>query len=186
MFGGSAGAFIASGLVLLMVLTGIAAVAGPVLGGNSLALLGAGAAVFLAGLGSIVGVGIAGEKAAGITAEDPEKFGRLLLLQALPGTQGIYGFLVGFLAMFRMGGFSGGITLTLAQGWQFFMACMPVAVTCLVSGLYQAKCSIAGMDIVVKHPEESGKALILPAMVETYAVLGLLASVLLIMFAVKI
>lgn len=169
-----------------MVLSGVAAFVSTTLGGNGLALLGAGVAVFVSGLGSIVGVGIAGEKAAGITAEDPEKFGRLLLLQALPGTQGIYGFLVGFLAMFKMNAFSGGMILTVQQGWQFFFASLPVAVACLVSGLYQARCSVAGMDIVAKHPEESGKALILPAMVETYAVLGLLASVLLIMFAVKV
>lgn len=187
MFGGSAGNWIFVG-VLLLIFVGVAGIVGaPILGGNGIALIGAGVAVFVSGLGSIVGVGIAGEKAAGITAEDPEKFGRLLLLQALPGTQGIYGFLVGFLTLFKMGGFSGGVaTLSVSQGWQFFFACMPVAVTCLVSGLYQARVSIAGMDIVAKHPEESGKALIMPAMVETYAVLGLLASVLLIMFAVKV
>ena len=186
MFGGSAGNAIAIGVVLLVLIAVVGVIAEPVIGGNGLALLGAGTAVFVSGIGSIVGVGIAGEKAAGITAEDPEKFGRLLLLQALPGTQGIYGFLVGFLALFRMGGFSGILTLTVEQGWQFLFACLPVAVTCLVSGLYQARCSIAGMDIVAKHPEESGKALIIPAMVETYAVLGLLASVLLLMFAVRV
>lgn len=186
MFGGSAGNWIAVGVLLVAAVFAIGIVAGPVMGGNGLALMGAGIAVFVSGIGSIVGVGIAGEKAAGITAEDPEKFGRLLLLQALPGTQGIYGFLVGFLAIFKMGGFSGVVELSIAQGWQFVFAALPVAVTCLISGLYQARCSIAGMDIVVKHPEESGKALIIPAMVETYAVLGLLASVLLIMNAVKV
>lgn len=186
MFGGTAGNWIVSGLIIVLAAIGVGVFFGPALGGNGLALLGAGIAVFISGIGSIVGVGIAGEKAAGITAEDPEKFGRLLLLQALPGTQGIYGFLVGFLAIFKMGGFSGVLDLSITQGWQFFFACLPVAVSCLLSGLYQARVSIAGMDIVVKHPEESGKALILPAMVETYAVLGLLASVLLIMFAVKV
>ena len=186
MFGGSAGNWIALGVVLLIAVGVIGIVAGPVLGGNGLALMGAGVAVFVSGIGSIVGVGIAGEKAAGITSEDPEKFGRLLLLQALPGTQGIYGFLVGFLALYRMGGFEVMKELSISQGWQFFFASLPVAVTCLLSGLYQARVSIAGMDIVAKHPEESGKALIMPAMVETYAVLGLLASVLLIMFAVQV
>jgi V/A-type H+-transporting ATPase subunit K len=185
-FGGSAGAMVALGVVLLLVVTAVGAVFGPVLGGNAIALMGAGVAVFLAGMGSTVGVGIAGEKASGITSEDPEQFGRLLLLQALPGTQGIYGFLVGFLAMFKMGAFSGGMTLSVEQGWQFFFACLPAAVSCLVSGLYQARVSVAAMDIVAKHPEESGKALIMPAMVETYAVLGLLASVLLIMFSVRV
>lgn len=186
MFGGSSGSFIVLGIGILFVFTLAGIVVGPMLGGNAIALMGAGVAVFLSGIGSSVGVGMAGEKAAGVTTEDPEKFGRLLLLQALPGTQGIYGFLVGFLAMFKMGAFSGVKTLTLEQGWQFFFACLPVAISCLISGLYQARVSVAGMDIVAKHPEESGKALILPAMVETYAVLGLLASVLLIMFAVKV
>lgn len=186
MFGGTAGNWIVSGLIIILAAIGVGVFFGPALGGNGLALMGAGIAVFVSGIGSIIGVGIAGEKAAGITAEDPEKFGRLLLLQALPGTQGIYGFLVGFLAIFKMGGFSGVLDLSIAQGWQFFFACLPAAVSCLLSGLYQARVSVAGMDIVAKHPEESGKALILPAMVETYAVLGLLASVLLIMFAVKV
>ncbi len=186
MFGGSAGAWIAMGIVLLVIVGSVGAFFGPMLGGNAIALMGAGVAVFLAGMGSTVGVGIAGEKASGITSEDPEKFGRLLLLQALPGTQGIYGFLVGFLAIFRMGAFSGGMSLSLEQGWQFFFACLPAAISCLTTGLYQARVSVAAMDIVAKHPEESGKALILPAMVETYAVLGLLASVLLIMFSVRV
>lgn len=187
MFGGLTSSIVAlgSGFVGLMIVLVILVFRG-ILSGNAIALAGAGLAVFLSGIGSTLGVGVAGEKAAGITAEDPEKFGRLLLLQALPGTQGIYGFLVGFLAMFRMGAFSGGMDLTVDQGWQFFFACLPVAVAGLVSGLYQARVSVAGMDIVAKHPEESGKALILPAMVETYAVLGLLASVLLLMFAVRV
>ncbi len=174
------------GLLILVFVAVVGAYMKPEIGGNAIALFGAGLAVFLSGIGSTVGVGVAGEKAAGITTEDPEKFGRLLLLQALPATQGIYGFLVGFLTMFRMGAFSGTISLTLEQGWQFFFACLPVAVTCLTSGIYQARVSVAGMDIVAKHPEESGKAMILSAMVETYAVLGLLASVLLVLFAVKI
>ena len=186
MFGGSAGAWIAMGVLVTGLVGAVGAFFGEALGGNALALMGAGVAVFVAGLGSSVAVGIAGEKAAGITSEDPDKFGRLLLLQALPGTQGIYGFLVGFLAIFRMGAFSGGMSLTLEQGWQFFFACLPAALSCLISALYQARVSVAAMDIVAKHPEESGKALILPAMVETYAVLGLLASVLLIMFAVRV
>ncbi len=186
MFNGMVGSWTVIGSLFLVVMLAVGLFFGPALGGNVLALMGAGLAIFLGGIGSIVGVGVAGEKAAGMTAEDPDKFGRLLLLQALPGTQGIYGFLVGFLAMVKMEAFSGVIELTLAQGWQIFFACVPAAVSCLISALYQAKVSVAGMDIVAKKPEESGKSLILPAMVETYAVLGLLASVLLLMFAVRI
>lgn len=186
MSGSSAVTWSVVGVSLLVVALVIASFLGPVLGGNALALIGVALAVFLAGIGSTVGVGVAGEKAGGIVTEDPEKFGRLLLLQAIPGTQGVYGFLAGFLAIYRMGAFTGGMNLTVEQGWQFIFACLPVAVSCLISGFWQAKVSIAGMDIVAKHPEESGRALVLPAMVETYAVLGLLASVLMIMFAVRV
>ncbi len=186
MFKGIVGSWLLVGSLFLVVMLAIGLFFGPVLGGNVLALMGAGLVVFLGGVGSIVGVGVTGEKAAGMTAEDPDKFGRLLLLQALPGTQGIYGFLVGFLALVKMNAFAGVMSLNLEQGWQVFFACIPAAVSCLISALYQARVSLAGMDIVAKNPEESGKAMILSAMVETYAVLGLLASILLIMFAVKI
>ena len=116
MFGGNSTVWFVAGMAIILVALAIGVFSGPALGGNGLALMGAGIAVFVSGIGSIIGTGITGEKAAAITSEDPEKFGRLLLLQALPGTQGIYGFLVGFLAIFRMGGFSGGLTLDLASG----------------------------------------------------------------------
>lgn len=145
--------------------------------GLGVAFVGIGVAIFLAGIGSSAGVGIAGEAASGIVAEEPEKFGRLLLLQALPGTQGIYGFVAGFLALQQVNAF--GSALTLAQGREILVACAPVAIACLVSGVYQGRCSAAAMQIVAKKPEESGKALILPALVEFYAVLGLLGTILL-------
>ena len=149
--------------------------------GLTIALIGAGMAVVLAGIGSSLGVGMAGEAAAGVVAEDPDKFGKLILLQALPGTQGIYGLLAGFLVMLRLGMFSDAApVLTVAQGSQVFLACIPVALTCLISGIYQGRVSAACIGIVAKRPEESGKALVLPVMVETYAVLGLLATMLLI------
>ncbi|MFA6655550.1 MAG: V-type ATP synthase subunit K [Bacillota bacterium] len=186
MFEGMIGKWVLIGCLILVGMLIVGLFFGPFLGGNVLALMGAGLAVALGGIGSIVAVGATGEKAAGMTAENPDNFGRLLPLQALPGTQGIYGFLVGFLALVKMEAFAGVLELSLEQGWQVFFACLPCALSCLISGLYQAKVCLSGMDIVAKKPEESGKALILPAMVETYAVLGLLASVLMIMFAVKI
>jgi V/A-type H+-transporting ATPase subunit K len=156
-------------------------------GGVALAALGAATAVSLAGIGSSLGVGMAGEAAAGVTAEDPDKFGKLLLLQALPGTQGIYGFLAGFLVMFKIGFFGAAVApLTLEQGWQLFFSCLPVGIGCLVSGIYQGRASVASINLVAKRPEESGKALVFPAMVETYAVLSLLATILLVMFGIKI
>lgn len=186
MFKGMIGTWTLVGIGILVGTLIFGVFCGDALGGNVLALMGAGIAVVLGGIGSIVGVGVAGEKAAGITAEEPESFGRLLPLQALPGTQGIYGFLVAFLALIKMNAFGGVVTLSIEQGWQMFFACVPSGIAGLISGLYQAKVSLAGMDIVTKKPEESGKGMIMAAMVETYAVLGLLTSILLIMFAVKI
>jgi V/A-type H+-transporting ATPase subunit K len=149
--------------------------------GLALALAGAAIAVFLGGIGSSMGVSIAGQAGAGVTTEQPEKFGKVLILEALPGTQGIYGFLVGFLIILFTGALSGDpVALTTAQGWQLFFACLPCGFACLFSGIYQGKVSAAGMNMIAKDESQMGKAMVLSAMVETYAVLGFLVSALLI------
>ncbi|MGI6575011.1 MAG: V-type ATP synthase subunit K [bacterium] len=148
--------------------------------GIVLALSGAALAVILAGIGSAIGVGTVGQSAAGVVTEDPDKFGQTLLLQALPGTQGIYGLLTSFLIMQRTGVIGGGmLNLTIEQGWAFFMAAMPVAIVGLLSAIYQGQAAAAGVGLIAKRPEELGKAIIFAVMVETYAVLALLASILL-------
>ncbi len=147
--------------------------------GPFLALFGAALAAGFAGAGSAKGVGIAGEAAAGVVTEDPGKFGQTLLLQALPGTQGIYGLLVAFLIMNGIGLFGGGeMTLTISQGFQYFAAALPIAVGGYFSGIAQGRASAASMGILAKRPEEFAKGMLYPAMVETYAVLALLVSVL--------
>jgi V/A-type H+-transporting ATPase subunit K len=149
--------------------------------GIGLAILGAAAAVVLAGIGSIFGVGIAGQAGAGLISEEPEKFGKALVLQALPGTQGIYGFLGAVLALQKVGLLGGGVVdISTTIGWQILFACLPIALAGLFSGILQGKVSTAGINMLAKKPEASGKAIILSAMVETYAVIGLLATILLI------
>jgi len=148
--------------------------------GLALAIIGAALAVGLAGCGSSWGVGVAGQAASGVVSEDPEKFGKCLLLQALPGTQGIYGFLGAIMAIQKVGLLGGTVLpLTLDQGLQILFACIPVGLVGLISGYWQGKVSAAGMGIVAKKPQESGKPIIFAAMVETYAVLGLLTTILL-------
>lgn len=144
------------------------------------ALLGAVVAAFGGGIGSAVGVGIAGQAAAGVVAEDPAKFGKVLILQLLPGTQGIYGLLVAFITLSNIGILGGGAdgSMTLLQGFLYFAACLPMAIVGYVSALYQGRTSAASIGLVAKRPEQSGKALIFPAMVETYAILALLVSIL--------
>ena len=147
--------------------------------GTVLAILGAVLAAALAGCGSAVGVGIVGQAGAGLVSEDPSKFGKALILQILPGTQGLYGFLTAFLLLVQIGVIGGNtVQLTTAQGWMYFIACMPMAIAGFVSALYQAKVAASGIGIIAKKPEESGKAITFSAMVETYAVLALLISVL--------
>ncbi len=147
--------------------------------GILLAILGAGVAVSLAGIGSIIGVGIAGQAAAGLISEEPEKFGKALLLQVLPGTQGIYGFLAAMMVLQKVGAFGGDIVKVSPEiGWQIFLACLPIALAGLFSGAFQGRVSVSGISTLAKKEEAVGKAIILSAMVETYAVISLLATIL--------
>lgn len=148
--------------------------------GNFLAILGASVAA-LAGIGSAIGVGIAGQAAAGVVAEDPKKFGSTLILQALPGTQGIYGLLVAFIILNKIGLLSGAMAeLSAAQGGFLFAASIPIGIVGIISAIHQGKVAASGIMLVSKRPEEIAKAMVYAAMVETYAVLALLASFLMV------
>ena len=147
------------------------------------ATLGALMAVVLAGIGSAIGVAWAGQAANGVLSEDPEKFSSLLLLQALPGTQGIYGFVIAFLIMLRAGLLGGDpqLDLTVLAGVRLLIASLPIALGGFWSALYQAKVAISGINMVAKQGDAAGKAIIMTVMVETYAVLSLLISLLLVL-----
>lgn len=144
--------------------------------GTFLAIMGAALAAGLAGIGSALGVGLAGQAAAGVTAEDPDKFSKVLVLELLPGTQGIYGLLIAFLVFLKIDLFGSVLALTTDCGLSILAGCLPIAIVGLVSAISQAKVAVSGIATVAKRPEESGKAIILTVMVETYAVLALLIS----------
>lgn len=143
--------------------------------------LGAALAAALPGIGSAKGTGLVGQAAAGVVAEDPNKFGKVLILQVLPGTQGLYGFLTAILLLSNTGVLSGNADIEWYEGLAYFAACLPIMIVGLLSALAQAKTAAAGVGLVAKNPEQSGKAIIFAAMVETYAVLALLVSLLAIM-----
>ncbi|MDR3320931.1 MAG: V-type ATP synthase subunit K [Synergistaceae bacterium] len=146
--------------------------------GPALVVLGAALAVGFAGSGSAWGIGIANEAAAGVITEDPSKFGFALILLALPGTQGIYGFLIALLAITKIGLLSAtAIPITIWQGLGILGACIPIAIAGFYSAIWQGKSSAACILLISKRPDQMGKAVILPAMCETYAVLGLLMSI---------
>ena len=146
------------------------------IGGYALGIIGAGLAAFLAGIGSAKGTGIAGEAGAGLVAEDPSKFGKAMILQVIPGTQGLYGFVIWFLAF-------GKLTpdMTVAQGLQVLGACLPIAIAGLLSGIAQGKVAAASINILAKKPDDWSKGMILCITVEFYAILSLLASMLMLL-----
>lgn len=144
-------------------------------GGLVFAGMGVALAVGLAGIGSAKGVGLVGEAATGLITEEPEKFGKALVLQLLPGTQGLYGFVIGFVAFTKMT--SG---MSLEQGLYLVGACLPVAIAGLFSGIAQGRVAAAAIQILAKKPEQNTKGIILAAMVETYALLGFVISFMLV------
>ena len=145
------------------------------IGGYAIALLVAGMAAFLACIGSAKGTGIAGEAAAGLASEDPGKFGKALIIQVIPGTQGLYGFVIWLLAFGKL--VPG---MTVEQGMQVFSACLPIAIGGLISAIAQGKVAAASINILAKKPDDWSKGMIFCIIVEFYAILSLLASFLMI------
>mgnify|MGYP001003013185 CR=1 FL=1 len=145
--------------------------------GLVLALLSVAIAVVLSGIGSAVGVTVVGQAAAGVVTEDPGKFAKALVLQVLPGTQGIYGFLIGFLTIQKLNLIGGSLPdISVQTGLSLIMAALPVGVVGLFSAVLQGRVAAAGVSILAKRPDELVKAMMFAVMVEFYAILSLLAS----------
>ena len=121
---------------------------------------------------------IAKTMTAGVCSDDPSKFGKVLILQLLPGTQGIYGLLIAFITLAQIGVLGGSADLSWQKGLLYLLGCLPMAIVGYASAIKQGKASIASISMVAKRPDQSSKAIIFPAMVETYAILALLVSIL--------
>lgn len=148
--------------------------------GMTWALMGAAFAAIGGGIGSAIGITTISNTASGIVTEDSEKFGRVLPLAAMPGTQGIYGLITAILVLQFFE-----ILLQTAEpnipgelGFKIFLSCLPVAVLCLVTAIYQGMTAVGAAGMVARRSEDSGKALIFPALVETYAVFALISTIL--------
>ena len=152
------------------------------IGGLAIALLGSGLAVGLSCVGSAKGTGIAGEAGTGLLSEDPSKSGKVMVLQLLPGTQGLYGLVVWFFALIQMGMLNGTATdLTVVEGLRYFAACMPMALGGLLSAIAQGRVAAGSINILAKKPDDWAKGIILCITVEFYAILCLLASFLMLL-----
>lgn len=148
--------------------------------GIGLTVLAVALATLMAGIGSARGVGIAGEAATGVITEDPDKFGKALILQLLPGTQGLYGFVIGLLIMINSGLLGGNAEIGTVEGLAYLMASLPIAFAGWKSAIAQGRVAAAGMNILAKKPDHSTKGVVLAVMVETYALLGFVISLLLV------
>lgn len=144
-------------------------------GGLAFAALGILVSVAFSGIGSAKGVGMVGESAASLISEQPEKFVQALVLQLLPGTQGLYGFVIGFLMMTKTTN-----DLPLGQGLYYLLAGILVGCVQFWSAIAQARVSVSGLQILAKKPEHNTKGIIYAAMVETYALLGFVIGFLLV------
>ena len=150
------------------------------------AYFGAALAAIGGGIGSAIGITSISNAAAGVVSEDPNKFGKVLPLAAMPGTQGIYGLVTMVLVFVFAGVFSGeAAQLTADQGLAVFFACLPVAFVCMFSGIYQGTAAVGASGMVARRDEDAGKALIFPALVETYAVFALVVTIIMLLYAVQ-
>ena len=148
------------------------------IGGLGFAILGAALTAGLCCIGSAKGTGMVGEAAAGLVSEDPDKSTKCLILQVLPGTQGLYGFVALFIVLGQVGLLSGSVAaITLTQGMAFFAACLPIMLGGWLSAIFQGRVAAASISIVAKHPEASTKGIIFCGIVEFYAILSLVATI---------
>ena len=151
--------------------------------GIGLAFLGAALAVGLCCVGSAKGTGMVGEAATGLLSQAPEHFSKCLILQVLPGTQGLYGMVAWFFVLLTIGVFGGGVqNLSVAQGMAIFASCLPIALGGWLSAIFQGRVAAASINIVAKRPDEATKGIILCGIVEFYAILSLLASMLMLLW----
>ena len=144
------------------------------------AILGAAIAVIVSGMGSSKGVGIASEAAGAVLSDDPGKFGKLLVLQLLPGTQGLYGLIISVMVMLNIGILGGEPVTEIGMGLSYFAACLPIAIGGYFSACSQGRVCAVGVNLTSKRPEESSKAIVSASLIELYALLAFIVSFLMV------
>ncbi len=143
------------------------------------AILAATVATVFAGIGSAKGVGSAAQTAMGVLSEDSSMFGKMLVLTLLPGTQGLYGFIVGFLVMINCG-ILGGTEPSLMQGLAYLGASFAIGIGGMISGFAQGKAAVAGISMCAKDEKNFSKAMVSITLVEIYALLAFIVSLLMV------
>lgn len=146
--------------------------------GIALVFVGAAITAVLGFAGSAIGMGFAGQAAAGVVGEKPNLFGKMLLMQALPGSQGIYGLVGAFLILSFSGvlGATEALNISTTVGMQYLFAGLPIGIAGLISGIYQGIVAASGISLIAKDESNMGRAIVLSVMVETWAIFGVLIS----------
>lgn len=145
--------------------------------GMFFAILGAVIATVFSGIGSAKGVGGAAQAAMGVLSEDSSQFGKMLVLTLLPGTQGLYGFIVAFLVLV-FGGVLGGDMPTFGQGLAYFGASLAIGFGGMFSGFAQGKAAVSGIAMSAKDSKNFSKGMVSVTLVEIYALLSFIISLL--------
>ena len=155
------------------------------LNGNAFAFLAMAFALLTTCIGSAKGVGMVGEAMSGVLIEEPNRFGPLMILQVIPGTNGIYGFLITFIILTNSGLMDGGVSLPLNTGILLFLSSLPIGIVGSISAIFQARVAVGGVNLVARRPDQLSKAMISAVMVETYQILALLVSMLMVLAALN-
>ena len=145
--------------------------------GYVIAIVSIAVCVLICGVGSALGLCKTATTAAGVLSEDPKKFGKVMVLVLLPATQGIYGFIIGIIASSSLATVN-----TVGEGWAMFGALLPMIVSGFASAVIQGKAAANCIKAVGKQESLSGKLIVYPGMIEFYAILGLIISIMLVPF----
>ena len=136
-----------------------------------LAYLGVVLMVGVAGIASAVGTAICGQAAVGSMKKNGSAFGSYMILSALPGSQGLYGFVCFFMVQGLISA-----DMSMLQAAAVFGAGLLVGVVNLAAAIYQAKVCANGIAAIGNGHDVMGKTLILAAFPELYAILTVAAT----------
>jgi V/A-type H+-transporting ATPase subunit K len=130
--------------------------------GLGFAMIGAAAVFSLGGIGSAKGIRISASQAGGVLSEKPELFGKLLVIMALPGTQGFYSLITAILIGMWSGLFGGNVNLHPIQGIAIMAIGIGTGMVEWLSAIYQGETSAAATNLVAKQPDSAGRHQIRP------------------------
>ena len=147
---------------------------------QSLIIIGCALAMGIAGIGSAMGLMLAGSSAVAVTAEKPDLFGKCLVFQVLPMTQAVYGLLTAILLMMGAGllGGSGADLSNPMLGLSAIGIGLVVGLTG-ISAANQGQVASSSIAATARNPDVAARGIIYTVMPETIAIFGLLVGILL-------